>query len=119
MKFNLKFASIKKFKPSKLLRFLPKLTLLILLVGFGGSIYFLYKYFYQTIAQVRVVSILRNQVALNQVNVPLYQKVLTALDLKKQFDDSVLNNMKDPFQPLTVPTIITDAPTIEEVNTAQ
>ena len=85
MKFKLKTPKIKKLSLIRLLRFLPTVTLIILLVAFGFTIYFLYQYFYQSIAQAKVVSILKNQVTLNQVNMPLYQKVLNAWEIKKQF----------------------------------
>ncbi|HAO81526.1 MAG: hypothetical protein UV57_C0002G0019 [Parcubacteria group bacterium GW2011_GWD2_43_10] len=119
MKFKLKTPKIKKLSLIRLLRFLPTVTLIILLVAFGFTIYFLYQYFYQSIAQAKVVSILKNQVTLNQVNMPLYQKVLNAWEIKKQFDESSLENVKDSFRPLPIilPTSNTEQPTIEEVNT--
>lgn len=116
---KLKLHNFKGFKFIGLLKFLPIITIIILIACFGLSISFLYKYFYQTIAQVKVVSILKNQVALNQVNVPLYEKVLNAWDAKKQFNHSDLENIKDPFQP--IPDITSSSPevSLEDANTVE
>src|SRR3990167_8966186 len=115
MKLKLKTPRLRGIKPIRLLRFLPTVTLVILLAIFAFTISFLYQYFYQTIAQVKVVSILRNQVALNQVNLPLYQKVLNAWETKKKFTPSALEDLRDPFKPLPAAAPV-DQPNLEEVN---
>ncbi|MDP3986326.1 MAG: hypothetical protein U1C53_02780 [Candidatus Veblenbacteria bacterium] len=112
---KLKLPKLKAFNPLSLLRLLPLVTLAGLLACFAFTISFLYQYFYQTIAQVKVVSILRNQVALNQVNLPLYQKVLNAWEIKKQFDPSALEGLRDSFKPLPAAAPV-DQPNLEEVN---
>jgi hypothetical protein len=120
LKANIKFKlpNFRNFKPRKLLKFLP-LTTLVLLVGvLVLTLQFLYHYFYETIAEVKVVSILRSQVALNQVNLPLYQKVLDAWEAKKKFDPTALAGLKDPFLPLP-PTPAEGGATLEDVNSTQ
>lgn len=116
---NFKNLQLKNFKPLKLLRYLPTIIAMVLLVLFVLTIIFLYQYFYQTIAQAKVVSILKNQVALNQVNMPLYQKVFNAWDAKKQFDPSALENIRDTFRPLSSLNPNTTIPSLEEVNTVE
>lgn len=117
LNIKLKKPNLKNIKIIRLLRFLPATTLLLLLAAFIFTIYFLYQYFYQTIAQAKVVSILKNQVTMNQINIPLYQKVLDSWESKKEFDDTLLQNIKDAFRPLSTaaPTSI-EEPTLEEVN---
>lgn len=117
MKIKLNSYSLKNLRPMRLLRYLPMLALIILLITFGLTINFLYEYFYQTIAQVKVVGILRNQVALNQINAPLYQKVLTAWESKKQFDETKLQGLNDPFRPLPAAPTTATKPSLEEANT--
>lgn len=119
MKEKLNLQKLKHFKFIGLLKFLPIVTIVILVASFSLTIGFLYKYFYETIAQVKVVSILKNQVALNQVNVPLYEKVLNAWDAKKQFNPSALDNIRDPFQPLQAAATPSQEPTIEDVNSTE
>ena len=97
---KLSVPSFKNLKPQRLLRYLPVTTLALLLLATGFTLSFLYRYFYQTIAQVKVVSILQSQVALTQVNLPLYHEVLSAFESKKAFDESQLAKLRDPFQPL-------------------
>src|SRR3989338_570023 len=117
MKINFKTLKLKNIKPIRLLKFLPTTTLLALLIIFGLTIIFLYQFFYQTVAQVKVVSILKNQVALNQVNVPLYQKVLNAWESKKQFNSSTLDNIGAPFKPLPeISPTGNSGPSLEEAN---
>ncbi len=107
---------IKKLNYIKLLKFLPNITLVLLLFGFISTIFFLYQYFYQTIAQVKVVSILKSQISLNQVNLPLYEKVINDWENKKRFDESSIDKIKDHFQPITTTNQTINKPTIEEVN---
>ncbi len=97
---KLSLPSFKNLKPQRLLRYLPVTTLGLLLLATGFTLSFLYRYFYQTIAQVKVVSILQSQVALTQVNLPLYREVLHAYESKQAFNESLLSNLWDPFQPL-------------------
>jgi len=113
---NLNFKSL---KPDKWLKFLPIGTSLILLTLLVLSFVFLYRYFYQTIAQVKVVVILRNQVALAQVDMPLYRQVFNAWEAKKKFDPKSIEGLKDPFNilPEVKPVIEEVAPTIEQANT--
>ncbi len=96
------------------LRFLPLGTMLTLIALLGWTTYFLYNYFYQTISQVKVVTILRSQIALHQVDLPLYQEIVAALEAKKKFDPEVLKTVNDPFKPLPINKDI--APSLEEVN---
>lgn len=117
LKRKLKVPNLKAFKPARLLRYLPGATLILLIGLFSLTITFLYQYFYQTVAQVKIVSILRSQVALNQVNLPLYQRVLNAWEAKKQFDPTALAGIRDPFKPLPPPAPSADQPSLEEVNT--
>ncbi len=119
-KVKLKLPNFRNFKPRKLLKFLPLTTLLLLVGAMVLTLQFLYQYFYQTIAEVKVVSILRSQVALNQVNLPLYEKVFDAWEAKKKFDPAALADLKDPFLPLPAPVSPEEAgPSLEEVNSSQ
>ena len=118
-KISLKLPNLRSLKPRKFLKFLPLATLLILLGVLVITLQFLYRYFYQTIAEVKVVSILRSQVALNQVNLPLYQEVFNAWEAKKKFDSSALSELKDPFRPLPPATPTSGEPSLDEVNLAQ
>lgn len=99
--------SLKQFRPQQLLKLLPLSTSFVLMACGGALLVFLYQNFYQTITQARIVSVLRSQLALGQINIPLYQEVLANLQKKKQFDASSISSLKDPFQPLPL------APTIE------
>ncbi|MBI5465874.1 MAG: hypothetical protein HY974_01140 [Candidatus Kerfeldbacteria bacterium] len=109
---------LETLKPSRWLKFLPLGTGLLLLALLVASFIFLYRYFYQTIAQVKIVVILRGQVALAQVDMSLYRQVFNAWEAKKKFDPQSTEGLRDPFNPL--PEIKTEAeaeqPTLEEAN---
>lgn len=107
--------SLKQLRPQQLLKLLPISTSLVLVACAGALGLFLYQNFYQTITQARVVSVLRNQLALSQINVPLYQQVLTNLQNKKHFDASTISALKDPFQPL--PPAPAAEPSLDQANT--
>jgi hypothetical protein len=113
---NLNF---KNLRPDRLLKFLPIGTGLILLTLLILSFAFLYRYFYQTIAQVKVVVILRSQVALAQVDMPLYRQVFNAWEAKKKFDPKAIDNLHDPFNVLPEVKPIDQAatPTLDQANT--
>ena len=71
-----------------------------MIIVFGSTVFFLYDNFYNTLAQVRVVYILRNQVAFDMVDIDLWNKVTQKyIDKKIPF----IKNEKtftDPFKPL-------------------
>lgn len=100
MELSLTSATLKhKFnslRVHELIRWLPA-TLLLLLLGFTTlTCLFLYENFYQTIAEVKVVAILRSQVALNQVNLPLFDQVFTDWENKKKASPNP-GTLRDPF----------------------
>lgn len=97
-----------------ILKLLPYATTLVLIACTSALLMFLYQYFYQTISQARVVSVLRNQLAISQINIPLYQEVLAKIQSKKVFDAAALTALKDPFQPLPRAAA---GPGLEQANT--
>jgi hypothetical protein len=110
MKLNLKNIHVPKFNPTRLLRLLPIATMLLLLGVLVWCMTFLYHYFYQTIANVKVVRTLQNQVALGQINLPLYQEVLGDLQKKKEFNAETVVGLHDPFSPPSAPPSQTPTP---------
>jgi hypothetical protein len=79
------------------LKFLPWLVIVILLIAIGLSGNFLYHYFYSTVAQAEKVFLLRNEISLKQIDVQLYQNVMSGLKIKKESDQKELQNLTDPF----------------------
>jgi len=114
---NLALHNLKKINPSRWLKYLPMGTAILLLLLLIASIFFLYRYFYQTVAEVKTVAILKSQVALSQVDLPLYQKVFSAWENKKKFDPASLENINDPFRSLPPAPPPANAPTLESANT--
>ncbi|MBU1038660.1 hypothetical protein KKC17_00255 [Patescibacteria group bacterium] len=86
-----------KIKPDKLLPWLPSLTLVILLFLLIVLIVFLQRNFYQTLAQVQEVNLLRSQVTQYRINVPLYEKVLLNWQNKKTELPKPANPIPNPF----------------------
>lgn len=110
--------SLAKLHLNRWFKLLPIFTGVLLLGLTALSLVFLHRNFYQTIAQLRIVSVLQNQVAFNQVNLTLYQSVFSSWENKKKFDPTVLEGFRDPFQALAKPAAAPPpSPTIEEVNT--
>lgn len=104
----------KKLRLNHWFKLLPLATSLLLVTLTGGVAVFLHRYFYQTIAQARVVIVLKSQVAFNQVNLPLFHDVFVTWEAKKKFDPTVLEGFRDPFKP--TPPAAPTTPSIEEVN---
>jgi hypothetical protein len=71
--------------------------MVVLLAALVWCLVFLNQYFYQTISDVKLVRTLQNQVTLKQINLPLYQEVLSGLQKKKQPPASSLEGFHDPF----------------------
>lgn len=94
---KLKPLQLPKIVLRRLLPWLPLGSFVVMSMLLVGLIYFLYRNFYQTIAQIKVVYILRTQVALNQVDVPLYKNVTAAWENKKKIDPIVEQVSHDPF----------------------
>ncbi|OJI06627.1 hypothetical protein BK004_02680 [bacterium CG10_46_32] len=69
---------------------------------------FLYRDFYQTIIQARVVIVLKQEVALENIDISLFNKVRTAHEYK--ITRAIKNPIADPFD--TAPIII--APAVDE-----
>lgn len=115
MKLNLSLRGLPHINTRHWFKLLPIATSLVLIGLTIVSVIFLHRYFYQTIAQARVVFDLRSKVAFNQVDLPLFQQVFAAWENKKKFDAAALDAFRDPFQALapTQPA----SPTIEEANT--
>ncbi len=95
-------------------KLLPIATSLILIALAVVAVLFLHRYFYQTIAQARVVFDLRTKVAFNQVDLPLFQQVFAAWESKKKFDPAALDALRDPFKTI-IPAPAT-GPSLEEAN---
>ncbi len=72
----------------------------VLILGLGISLFFLYDNFYNTLAQARVVYILKSQVAFETIDMALWQKIIQNYQNKKTpyFMTGVLKI--DPFAPL-------------------
>lgn len=96
------------------LKLLPIATTLVLLACTVTLFMFLYSNFFETLAQARVVIVLRNQLAISQIDVPLYQQVIAKIKSKKEFDSAVLATLKDPFQPVAQ---VPSGPGLEQANT--
>ncbi len=94
---KLKPLQLPKIALRRLLPWLPLASFVAMFILLLGLIYFLYRNFYQTIAQIKVVYILRTQVALNQVDVLLYKNVTAAWENKKKIDPIVEQITHDPF----------------------
>lgn len=115
MKLTITRGSLPHIHLTKWFKFLPLLTGALLMCLTAVSVIFLHRHFYQTIAQLRVVSVLQNQVAFNQVNLTLYKEVFSAWEKKKQFDPASLEGFHDPFQSLA-PLPAPPGPSLEEAN---
>lgn len=98
---TLNFPQLKlNFNWSKILRWLPLSFFISGLVALGIIIGFLYYNFYETMAQVKIVYILRSQVSLTQINVPLYQQVFSRLEAKQKSDFDLKQIQNNPFATL-------------------
>lgn len=85
---------------SKILPWLPFSCFTLALIGIVMIMGFLYYNFYQTIAQVKVVYILRSQVSLTQINLPLYEQVSDRLTAKQTPDIDIAEIKNNPFTSL-------------------
>jgi hypothetical protein len=95
MKFKL--PKLKNIKWYCWLKFLPLGTMILLLILLSTCLIFLNKYFYQTIAEIKVVGLLQNQVSLSKIDLPLYQQVFDKWETKKKSNTEILENLNDPF----------------------
>ncbi|MFZ5390903.1 MAG: hypothetical protein ACOZAJ_01355 [Patescibacteria group bacterium] len=87
-----------RLKSDNILPWLPMVTLIVLGFLFIGLIVFLYQNFYQTLAQVKEVNLLRSQVTQYRINVPLYEKVWLNWQRKSKADLQKLNDqIINPF----------------------
>ncbi|MFH1456871.1 MAG: hypothetical protein ABIF17_02010 [Patescibacteria group bacterium] len=82
-------------KISILTRYIYYIFVLLLLVGLGFNISFLYNDFYKTMAQAEVVYILRSQVSFEIVNINLWDAIEDKIKHKKTPSfkgEEILNN---------------------------
>ncbi len=86
-----------KFDFTKWLPWLPFSFFITILAALGIIVGFLYYNFYETVAQVKIVYILRSQVSLTQINVPLYQQVFDRLAAKQKMDFDTKQIQNNPF----------------------
>lgn len=82
---------------TKLLPWLPFSFVITSLIATGLIMGFLYYNFYETVSQVKMVYILRSQVSLTQINVPLYQQVFSRLESKQKSDFDIKLIQNNPF----------------------
>lgn len=68
---------------SKKIRYLARIFLSVFVLTLIGSVVFLHKYFYQTLTQAKLVSLLRSKVAMHTLDMKTWKKVMGALDYKK------------------------------------
>ncbi|GEM_PF-2888650 len=78
-------------------RYIYYLSTAFVAASFGATIFFLYIYFYQAIAQIQTVYMLRSQVSFEIVDSNLWQKVKQNLDYKKTPALKTNENIKNPF----------------------
>lgn len=97
---KLKLPKLKNIKWYCWLKFLPLGTMILLLILLSICLIFLNKYFYQTIAEIKVVGLLQNQISLSKIDLPLYQQVFDKWESKKKNNTEMLENLNDPFRPI-------------------
>jgi hypothetical protein len=73
-----------KIKLSTSLKYLYLIIFLSIIAIFGAMVWFLYKNFYQTIAQTEAIILLRQEVAPDTVNAKQVEELLTYLDKKNK-----------------------------------
>lgn len=100
--------TITKVDWSQWIKFLPLGSIIVSLGILVAVIMFLEQFFYETITAAKIIKVLQNQIALNQIDLSLYQTVIDNVAEKKKFDPSVLANLRDPFHPVPPPS--TSAP---------
>ncbi|MFA4818948.1 MAG: hypothetical protein WC621_03840 [Patescibacteria group bacterium] len=100
---TIKLPRFKQINTRRWLPWIPLSTFVGLLLLLALLIYFLYRNFYQTIAQIKVVYVLRTQIALTQVNVDLYQSISKSWENKKKIDPIINQISTDPFVQLSQP----------------
>ena len=71
-----------KLEVNKIKR-IARLFLLIFVIMLIGSVFFLYRYFYQTLTQANVVVLLKSQVSPYVLNIKVWKKVMNSLEYKK------------------------------------
>jgi hypothetical protein len=98
---KLKLPKLKNIKLYYWLKFLPLGTMILLLILLSTCLLFLNKYFYQTITEIKVVSLLQNQISLSKIDLPLYQQVFDKWESKKKSNIEMLENLNDPFRPIS------------------
>ena len=85
------------------LQIIVLITAIILILGISAN--FLYKNFYKTLASTEEIMVLRNQIALEQVNVNLFNQVTKAIENKKAAPKVDWTTFKNPFLPYSVDEI--------------
>ncbi|HOY56254.1 MAG TPA: hypothetical protein PLH37_02405 [bacterium] len=78
-------------------RYIYYFSIAFVVASFGATIFFLYTYFYQAIAQVQTVYMLRSQVSFEIVDLNLWQKVKQNLDYKKTPAIKTDETIRNPF----------------------
>jgi len=95
---KLKLSKIKRIKFSFSLRYFYVLVFMLVIVVISMLGFFLYKNFYQTIAQTEQIILLRKEVAPDTIDINKVNKVLDALDKKTTTTiDIEYSKIKNPF----------------------
>ena len=75
------------------------LILTLILLSVGVTVYFLYDNLYNTLAQAKVVYVLKSQVAYKIIDTTLWTKVEDSLNKKKTLHLTATTLVADPFIP--------------------
>ncbi len=81
------------------------LVIILLLLSIYLSGKFLFLYFYNTITQVEKVFLLRSEISLKQIDMNIYENILSALKIKKTSNIEKIKQLSDPFGVETKPII--------------
>ncbi len=85
------------------------LVMIILLIAIYLSGRFLFFYFYNTLTQAEKIFLLRSEISLKQIDLNLYENVLTALKIKKTTNQEKIKQLPDLFAIGTKSTSIEEA----------
>ncbi|MFH1112118.1 MAG: hypothetical protein V1712_03580 [Patescibacteria group bacterium] len=116
MKINLLIKKI-KIPHGAALKFLPMLTIILIVAALILMVNFLYIYFYNTLAQAEEIYIYRSQISLKTIDIDLYNNVFSAIKSKKEFDQKVLTSLSNPFATIEKPILKSEI--LPDENTAE
>lgn len=90
--------NLKSIDLKLIVKVLSSFMVIIILINFTLTFFFLYKNFYQAVTHTQKIKILKSEISTVKIDMDLYKQVIKNLEKKQEINLENLLGLKNPFQ---------------------